>query len=716
MENYSYYSEELDLNTEQQDPLLSCLVFLTKYHGKPFSAQALSSGLPLVEGKITAELMPRAAFRGGLDAKLVKKDITDIPPLLLPCILALNDGRYCVLLGWKGDKVDVAWPELHDSHDEVALADMEALYTGFSFYVRKRYRFDNRSQETLKTKQEHWFWSTLKLSKPIYRDVLIAALFINLFAVASPLFVMNIYDRVVPNLALDTLWVLTVGMAVIILFDFILKELRSYLLDIAAKKSDVLLSSKIFEKVLRINMSARPRSVGAFAKNVQEFDSIREFITSATMSAFIDVPFSIIFILVVASVAGPLAFVPIAVISIMLIYSFWVKGRIRYEVEKGSRFSIEKNAHLIETLSGIETLKLSNAESQFQRKWEELIGSLATWNMTIKRLSTSVNSFTGMMQQVSAVTIVVVGVYQIMDGNMSMGALIASVMLTGRALSPFANVSILATRYNQTEAALNALDEVMSLPEESLDQYLHRPVLEGQISFQDVGFHYPDTKSKILHQISFDIQPNERVAIIGRIGSGKSTIQKLLEGFYPPVEGAIRLDGVDINQISPADIRQQIGCVPQDITLFYGSIRDNITLGVPHVDEERILRAARLAGVTTFSDVDPDGLDRQVGEKGAFLSGGQRQAIALARALLFNPPILILDEPTSAMDNQSENLIKKNLSNEGKSQTFILITHKLSMLSMVDRVIVLDAGKMMADGPRDKVIEALRSGKVKVKE
>ncbi|PCK07314.1 MAG: type I secretion system permease/ATPase [Alteromonadaceae bacterium] len=713
MEYYSRLNEELDLNTELQDPLLSSLVFLTKYYGKPYSGQALTSGLPLVDGKITPELLPRAALRGGLDAKLVKKDIVKIPDLLLPCILALNDGRYCVLLAKTSEKADVAWPELHDSHDDVALSDLQELYTGFAFFVRKRYHFDERSKQTLSKQEGHWFWSTLNLSRPIYRDALIAAFFINLFAIASPLFVMNVYDRVVPNHATDTLWVLTAGMLVVMVFDFILKSLRAQLLDTAAKKSDVLLSARLFEKVLRINMAGRPKSVGAFARNIQEFDSIREFITSATMAAFVDVPFATMFILVITLIAGPLAIVPVGSIVVMMAYSYWVKGRIRAQVEKSSRFSAEKNAHLIEALSGIEALKLSNAESQFQKKWEEVVGNMAKGNMHIRRLSTSVSNVTGFIQQLSTVLLLVIGVYLIMEGNISMGALIAAVMLTGRAMGPFSHIAILATRYNQTESALKGLDEVMALPEESLDQYLHRPELAGQISFRQVSFAYPSSKYKVLRDISFDIKPKEKVAIIGRIGAGKTTIEKLLVGFYDTTEGAIRLDGIDINQISPVDIRQQVGCVPQDITLFYGSIRDNITLGAPHVDEERILRAARLAGVNAFTDIDPDGLDRQVGERGAFLSGGQRQAIVLARALLFNPRILVLDEPTSNMDNQSEHQIKKSLSEICGDKTLLLITHKLSMLSIVDRVIVLDAGQVVADGERDTVIDALREGLVR---
>jgi ATP-binding cassette subfamily C protein LapB len=708
---------QLGLETRQKDPLLGCLVFLTKYYSKPFSAGAMSAGLPLVEGFITPELLPRAAARGGMEAKLERKNLAAIPALMLPCILLLNDGRSCVLLSIGKDenvgKLEVVWPELSSSHDFIEQETLAAEYTGYCFYIRKRYRFDERSKETLKTHEGHWFWDTLKRSKAIYKDVLLASLFINLFAIASPLFVMNVYDRVVPNQAIETLWVLAIGMLILLAFDFVLKEVRAHLVEIAAKKSDLLLSSRIFEKVLSLNMAHKPASVGAFAKQIQEFESIREFITSATISAILDVPFSIIFMLIIAIVAGPLALIPLFLVMLMLAFSFFMKNKIKIEVEKGSRYSVQKNAHLVETLQGVETIKQTGAESQFQTKWEQLVGHIANWNIKVKKYATSVGTFNGFLSQSSTVFIVVLGVYQISEGNISMGALIAAVMLSGRAMAPFSQVALLITRYNQAKSALITLDEIMKLPAENMDQYIHRKHYSGQITFDKVSFAYPNSEVMAVSGASFNIKAGEKVAIIGRIGAGKTSIEKLLLNFYQPNEGAIRIDGVDIKQISPADLRQKVGCLAQDINLFYGSIRDNITLGVPHIEDEYIMRAAKLSGVSQFTDSDPDGLDKQVGERGLHLSGGQRQAVALARALLFNPPMLILDEPTSNMDNFSESQIKKNLKEIAKDKTFILITHKVSMLSLVDRILVMEKGRLVADGPRDKVLEALKSGQIK---
>ncbi|WP_042148589.1 MULTISPECIES: type I secretion system permease/ATPase [unclassified Pseudoalteromonas] len=706
-------AQSLELNRQEQDPLLGCLVFLSKFYGKPFSAEAMSSGLPLEDGKLSPKLMPRAALRAGMETKLKKKELKKLPSLMLPCVLMLKDGRACVLLSYKEDKLEIVWPDLPSSHDLIEREQIEDEYSGYCFYIRKRYRFDERAKETLKTNHGHWFWSTLKLSTPIYKDVLLAAFFVNLFAVSSPLFVMNVYDRVVPNQALDTLWVLAFGMFIILVFDFILKEIKAHLLETAAKKSDLLLSSTLFEKTLSLDMSNRPPSVGAFAKQIQEFESIRDFITSATVSALLDVPFSLIFLIIIAVVAGPIVWIPLVGIIIMLVFSFWIKGKIKFEVEQGSRFSVQKNAHLVESLQGIETIKLTGSESQFQSKWEQLIGHIANWNIKIKKYATSVGSVNSLVAQVANVFVVIFGVYQITEGNISMGAMIASVMLTGRAMSPFSQVALLITRYNQAHSALNTLDEIMELPGENMDRYLHRGHFDGEIKFEKVNFAYPGAQINALTDVSFNINSGEKVAIIGRIGAGKTSIEKLLVNFYQPSEGAIRIDGIDIKQISPADLRQKIGCLAQDSTLFFGSIRDNITLGVPHVDDALITRAAGLAGVTRFTDIDPEGLDRQVGERGCYLSGGQRQAVALARALLFNPPMLVLDEPTSSMDNFSESEIKNNIKGIIQDKTFILITHKASMLDLVDRILVMERGRLVADGPRDKVLEALKSGKIK---
>ena len=703
------------IGTAPPDPLLNTLVFLTRYHGQPFSAQALASGLPLRQGRLPLEQYRRAAERGGLSARVVRQPLTAVSDLLFPCVLLLADGGACVVLGLDRDsgQAEVVWPQTTDGCERVALDALQQQASGYLVYVRKRYRFDARAPRQLQHGEGHWFWQTLRLSAPIYRDSLLASVLINLFALASPLFVMNVYDRVVPNQAYDTLWVLAIGVTLVIAFDLVSRQMRGQLIDLAAKKSDVLLNARLFEKLLAMRMEARPPSVGGFARNIQDFDSIRDFITSACLTALVDLPFSLLFLLVIAIVGGPLALVPLVAIVVMVGHGWWIRRRLQHEIEEGARYGSLKNAHLVETLSGLESIKIAGAESQFQARWEELNGHLAAWNIRLRDLSSSVGNVSNALVQLTTVVLIVVGTYLIGDALVSMGALIAAVMLSGRALAPFSQIALLLTRYNQAEAALKALDQVMALPEERMDRYLHRPYVAGRVDFDKVSFAYPGSERAVLSELSLTLQPGEKVGIIGRIGAGKTSLEKLLLGLYTPQQGSIRVDGIDIQQISPADLRQKIGCLPQDIQLFYGSIRDNIALGVPHVEDERILRAAKLAGVSQFTDSDADGLDRQVGERGQYLSGGQRQAVALARALLFNPPILILDEPTSHMDNLAELQVREQLRALVADKTLLLITHKLPLLDLVDRVVVIERGRVVADGPRDQIVTALREGQIR---
>ncbi|SEA90839.1 type I secretion system permease/ATPase [Alkalimonas amylolytica] len=706
-------SQQIPVDPLERDPILQSLVFFTKHYGRPFSAKTLSMGLPLQEGRLLLKDIPRAAQRGGLAAKFSEKHFDQLHDDFLPCVLLLQQGKACILLARNESEgtVTVSWPEVEDSEEELAAEDLSERFVGHVLLVKKKHRFDKRAPKVLHTLDGHWFWDTIKLSTPIYRDALLAAFFINLFAIAIPLYVMNVYDRVVPNLALDTLWVLTSGMVLIFIFDFILKQLRGYLLDMAAKKSDVLLSSRLFEKMLNLKAKARPNSLGAFTRNVQEFDAIRDFVASSTIAALIDLPFALLFFLVIYFIAGPIALVLLVAIAVMLLFSIWVLKRMATQVEQGSRVNSQKQAHLVESLAGIDSLKLAGAESQFQGKWESLVADSANWSMQTKKYTVAVASVTSFIQHLVTIGIVVSGVYLIMDNQLSFGGLVAFVLLGNRMVAPFAQISLLSTRYQSAKAALSNLEQLMELEEEQTDHYLHRGYFDGKIEFDRVSFSYPGTQHQVLKDVSFTIRPGEKVAIIGRIGSGKTTIEKLILQFYQPEQGAIRFDGVDSQQINPADLRQKIGCVPQDINLFYGSVRDNITLGVPHVDDERVLKAARLAGVTQFTDHEPNGLDRQVGERGSYLSGGQRQSVAMARALLFNPPILVLDEPTSHMDSYTEFQLTRHISQVAKDKTLILITHKMSMLELVDRVIVLEKGRVVADGEKNSVLAALKKGR-----
>ncbi|CAH0530393.1 type I secretion system permease/ATPase [Vibrio hippocampi] len=700
-----------------KDPILNSLIYISRYYGLANSPEALINGLPLSDGKLTPFLLPRSAERAGLVAKENRASIDKIPSMVFPVILLLKGGDACVLSSIDKEKNEAEIITLESGMVPISVPveEISEQFLGRYFLVKKQFRYDERSPEVLKTRDGHWFWSTLWQSKRIYRDVLIASILINVFAVAAPLFTRLVYDKVVPNLAFETLWVLAAGIFVVFFFDLVLKMMRSYFIDVAGKKSDILISSKLFSKVMGIRMEARPPSVGAFARHLQEFESIREFFTSATVASLIDLPFAILFLVLIWLMAGNLVIIPIVGVVILVIYSLLIQGPLRKTIDEGSRLASQKYANLIESLAGLETVKIFGAQSQYQFRWEEAVAHMANWNIKSKRITDGIQNTAGFVQQACNVSMVILGVYLISDGMLTMGGLIAATMLSGRAIGPLVQLSLLSTRYNQAKSSMSIIEQVMAMPDEQEEgkRYIHRPVMQGKIELDKVTFHYPDSPVASIRDLTMTINPGEKVAIIGRIGSGKTTLERLIMGLYKPTEGHVRIDETDIDQLHHVDIRRNIGCVPQDCNLFYGSIRDNITLGRPLIDDRDVLDAANRAGVTVFTQQDPAGLERQVGEGGAMLSGGQRQAVAVARAMLARPPILIMDEPTSAMDNRSELHIKTQLKQLKSSETLILITHKTSMLDVVDRVIVMEKGTIIADGPKASVLNDLRKGNVR---
>ncbi|UIP30301.1 type I secretion system permease/ATPase [Photobacterium sp. TLY01] len=696
------------------DPLLLALIVVSRHYGVANTPDALIADLPLPDGQLTPFLLPRAAEKAGLEAKEEKLAIEKLPPMLLPAILLLKGNSACVVASIDHEKQQLAVisPQFDSEERWISFSEFNESYTGHLFLLKKRFRYDERSPELLKPTKGHWFWGTLWLSRNIYRDVFIASILINLFAIATPLFTRLVYDKIVPNQAFDSLWVLASGITLIFGFDFVLKLMRSYFIDVAGKKSDILISAKLFAKVMGLRMEARPPSVGALARHLQEFEAIREFFTSATITSLIDLPFAILFLVVIWLIAGPLVIIPIVALAFLILYSLLVQRPLRRSIEEGSRLSSQKHANLIESLSGLDTIKRFEAQSQFQYKWEEAVAHMANWSIKSRRLTDSVQNTAGFCQQFVTVGMIVFGVYQIAAGELTMGGLIAVSMLSSRAVGPLVQLALLSTRYHQAKSAKTIIEQLMALPveQEADKRFLHRAALQGRIQFSQVSFQYPGQQRMALKDLDLTIEPGEKVAIIGRVGSGKTTIERLIMGLYKPSAGSISLDDTDIGQLHPTDIRRNIGSVPQDLMLFYGSVRDNIALGRSQVSDEAILRAAERAGVTAFTRQDEAGLDRQVGEGGQALSGGQKQAIAIARALLTEPKVLVMDEPSSSMDNKAEQVLKQVLNRLDNDETLILFTHKTSMLDVVDRILVLEQGQLVADGPKEQVLQQLRKG------
>ena len=696
--------------------LMECLLLVSRLEGRPASVAAASAGLPLEDGRLKPEHLVRAANRIGLAALPMQRKLTDIPQGVLPAIIALRGERYAVLTdidAGAGYAVLMA-PETGGLF-QVDIELLSGDYDGQVFYLRPTQQFDARTPKIHQKAGEHWFWGVLKSSSNIYRDILIASFFINLFVLAQPLFVMNVYDRVVPNNAIETLWALAIGVALVYCFDWGLKILRGYMVELAAKRTDVIVSARLFERVLSIKMNSRPVSVGAFANRLHEFDSIRNFITSTTILTLIDLPFVAIFLGFIAYLGGWLVVVPLVVIPLALLLAYQAQVRLKPTIENVMRGSAKKNALLVESLVGIETIKTAGGEGGVQRSWEQSVGYVSQWSLQARLLSNTALQSVQFLQQMAMVAIVVWGVYLIADLKLTLGGLIASVILSGRALAPLGQVASLMANYDHAEGTLKSLDEIMSLPVERSEEerFLHRHTLEGAVEFKQVSFSYPEQPRPALSEFSLRIEPGEKIGVIGRIGSGKSTFSKLILGLYEADRGSVLVDGFDIKQLDPADLRSNMGYVSQDVTLFFGTLRENLSLGQFGVEDAQIVEAAERVGIDKFVNRHPLGYEMPVGERGSTLSGGQRQAVGLARVFLAEPAIVLLDEPTAAMDQTSENLIKASLKDFCKDKTLVLITHKMQMLDLVERLVVLDEGRVVADGPKAEVIEALKTGKVR---
>lgn len=697
------------------DPLLDSLVSIARVYGIATTQESLSAGLPLENNLLTPALLPRAAARAGLTARIARRKLSDLRPGLLPVILMLQDKQACLLLEWTEDgQARVRFPESGESGDVVTQEALEALFAGVVFFVRPVFKFDPRTPATGELKSKHWFWSVVFQNWRLYRDSLLAALLINIFALAMPMFSMTVYDRVVPNRAEETLWVLAIGVLLMMVFDTVLRTLRAYILDTAGKRIDVTLSARIMERVLGLRMADRPASVGSFAANLRAFESVRDFVASATITTLVDLPFVLVFFLALIWISPWLTLPPLVCIMLLLVVSLVTQRKMQELVEVSSRATSQRNATLVESLVGIETIKFMVAESSFQRKWEQNTIFLAQTSTKLKLLSNGTMNFAQAMQQLVSVTSVIVGVYLLMDNRVSMGAIIAASMLAGRAMAPFGQIAGLLLQYHSAKSGLASVDTHMKQqPERSEESsYLHRSGFQGTIEFKNVSFTYPGQQQAVLSKVSFKIHAGEKVAFIGRVGSGKSTIQRLILGLHQPSEGAILIDGIDARQIDPAELRRAAGFVSQDVSLFYGTLKDNIALGAPFADDQDILAAADIAGVTEFANRHPKGFDMAIGERGESLSGGQRQAVGIARAVLNDSPMLLLDEPSSAMDHQSEDALKSRLRRFATGKTMILVTHRTSLLELIDRLIVIDNGQIVADGPKAQVVEALQSGRI----
>jgi ATP-binding cassette subfamily C protein LapB len=697
------------------DSLADALLYLAAHHGRALSREALLAGLPITDGRLSVQLFDRAALRAGLEVDPVKRALSDIPSLVLPAVLIMRDGTTRILLNTDehARKAVVVNPSVSAEAEVLAFEAVSPGYLGYVFFVRPAAEADARARAAGDLPKSHWFWSVVRRFWANYGHVAIAAFIVNVLALASPLFIMNVYDRVIPNGAIASLVALSIGVVIALVFDFVLRIVRARIIDMTGKKIDVVLASNIFEHVQSVKMAQRPTSVGILANQLRDFDSVRDFFTSGSVVSATDLFFAVIFIAILFVIAGPLAWIPLIMLPLMIAVGLILQRPLDRAIKTLQAESAARHGVLVESLSGIETVRAVGAEARMQTAWERSVAATARSGEDVHFWASLALTASNTAQQVTTLLLVIVGVFLVLDGKLTVGALVAATMLGGRVLAPISGIASVITRATQTMTALAAIDRVMALERERPPErsYVARQITEGRIVFDNVTFGYPNGAMNALEKVSFPIAPGERVGIIGRVGSGKTTVGRLLVGFYEPQEGRILVDGVDIRQYDPADLRAGIGFVLQDTDLFFGKLRDNIALGRPAASDEEVLAASRLAGVESFIAGHPLGYDMPIAEGGRSLSGGQKQAIGLARTLLRHPKILFLDEPTAHFDVRTEAEFLERLKGLARREMTILVsTHRLSLLSLVDRLLLFDRGKIIADGPRDNVVAMLQAG------
>ena len=689
------------------DFYLPCLLAVLAHLDQAVSESALRARMANPEGGFDWDLTLDTLQGRGLQLEPERADASALAETVEPVLLRLKGGGCAVVLpSPDGDEPLVLWPIRSAEPQAWPLDALAQACDGQAMRVMPSLRPPKEEEHLPRGRMGHWFWGPLLSARSIYWKVGIAALLTNIFAVSASMFSMIVYDRVLPNNATDTLMALLVGVSLVLVSDFIIRTVRGYFLDVAGARADAMIADSLFEQVLDMDLAARKGSVGALANIMKEYESLREFLTSATMTTLIDIPFAVIFLLVIWMVGGPIVIVLLLTIPIIILASLAVQPQLRRLVQTSFEDGQNKHSILIETLTGLETVKAAGAGAQMRQRWQKAIAHQAQIGLQTRLLSQVAGNVANFCSQAVSIAVVTYGVFLARDGSVGTGAIVACSMLAGKVVSPLAQLAQLLTRLNQSMASYKALKDLMAQPREHPPgvTFMHHGAVRGEIELRNVSFRYPGQQSGGLEGISFRIRAGEKVGIIGRVGSGKTTLSKLVQGLRTPTEGAVLVDGMDLRQFDKADLRNHLGTVLQDVWMVSGTVRHNIALGALRPEPEDILWAAQVAGVHDFIATHPDGYNMRLAERGEGLSGGQRQAIAIARALVSRPAILIMDEPTSSMDSNSERQLIDRMKTELKDSTLLVITHKANLLEMVDRVIVIDQGKVVADGPKEIVL------------
>ncbi len=707
---------ETDSNVEheqlvQSDPLLVCLALMTQLLDHPISMSVLKSGFALdSKGHVPAAAIPDVAARYGFKAVWLKQRASAMPNYAMPVIAPLIDGRVAIIRSIKNGVVDLLFAETGMRSQQLDVKELEGLLQESTLAVKLMPKTSKQSLLPIKDEVFGWFWNTMWRFRRFYYEAMAATVVANVLTLATVFFAMTVFNRVIPTQAITSLWTLTIGVTIAMLFEFGMRWLKAMLVDEGGKRADLAVNATLLREIMSVRLDHRPQSIGIFASSMRDFDALRDFVSSSLFVTVADLPFVVLFLLVIWLIAGPLVLIPLVVLILLIIVSFAVQPTLMRAMRENMKQAGEKQSVLVESLLNLEMLKAHNAENYLQRRWEKSNAAAVSSFMKIRRVNAWVSGLTTTLSQATTVAMLVLGVFMIIENTLTIGALIAVNILVGRILGPVSQTVQLATRYQQAKNALEMLDGLVRRPRDrNHDQrYFTPPGFEGHLVADNLEFSYPGPQpALVIDKVSVALGPGEHLALLGPVGCGKSTLLRLLSGLYKPSSGIVRVDNLDMLQLEPSELRNRIGYVGQEAQLFMGSLRENLVLSDTWITDERIMEALTSLGLHAMVASHPRGLDMPLTEAGGGLSGGQRQLLAVVRMMLRDPVYVFMDEPTANMDQDTEARVIRVLGGWLKGRTLVISTHRPQLLAWVDRIVVMHKGAVASQGPRDEILQKL---------
>jgi ATP-binding cassette subfamily C protein LapB len=699
------------------DGVLQCLVTLAHEFDLPVNRVSMAQGFATDDdGRVNVDAYPDLARKHGMIAAWSQAKASSLPSYVLPVVVPLIDGRAAILRGISNGEATVTFSDAADeqSQETIALDKLDALATNQILVVKAGAKKGVDSLSPFKGEAFNWFWGTLWRFRKFYFESMFATILANILTLATIFFTMNVYNRVVPTSAYASLWTLAIGTSLAIVFEFLMRWLKARMVDLGGKKADLAINATLLREIMTIRLEHRPNSIGVFASSMRDFDALRDFFSSASLVLLADLPFIFMFLGIIWLIGGPIVIVPLIAIPILILVGVLSQPALTRAIRQNMKEAGDRQSVLVESILNLESLKAHNEQRYLQRRWEVANLASADSYKATRAVTNLITGLTAMLQQLTTVGVIVVGVYLIHSKNLTLGALIACVMLASRAIAPLGSIMSLAARYQQAVNALEILESLMKRPrdQDSDMQYIVPDRFSGALQTKELEFAYPSSPGQpVLRRISLDVKTGERFALVGTVGSGKSTLLRLMSGLYTPLGGAVLMDGVDIRQIDPTAFRDKIGYVGQDTQLFMGTLRQNLVLSNPSISDQKILDVLKALGLYELVASSARGLDMLLTEAGGGLSGGQRQLLSIARMMLRNPVYVFMDEPTAHMDAQTEVRVIKVLQEWSKGRTVILSSHRTQLLALVNRVVMLDRGAVFMDTNRDDFLTKMSGGR-----